>query len=171
MKRKVPLVFLDIIISWYSDLSCRVKWGEHFSEWFAISAGVRQGGVLSPDLYCLYVDDLIDNLKKLGKGCHLFNRFAATFFYADDMCVLAPSMKGLETMLKLCESYCLEWDIALNAKKSRNLYFGKRTTIAKEISLNGKKIEWAEEWPYLGVTLKSDKVFSYSVKDRIKKFY
>ena len=132
---------------------------------------MRQGGVLSPDLYCLYVDDLIIQLKRLNKGCHYFNRFAAAFFYADDMCVLAPSIKGLESMLKLCESYCIDWDIGLNAKKSKNLYFGKKTTVAHDIILNGNKVDWADEWRYLGVTLRSDKVFSCSVSDRIKKFY
>ena len=65
MERNVP---------WYSDLSCHVKWGEHFSDWFTISAGVRQGGVLSPDLYCLNVDDLIIQLKKLNEGCQPFRR-------------------------------------------------------------------------------------------------
>ena len=122
-----------------------------------------------PDLYCLYVDDLIIQLKKLNIGCHYLNHFAAVFFYADDMCVLAPSIKGLETMLRLCESYCIEWDIGLNAKKSRNLYFGKKKTITHDIILN--KVDWADEWSYLGVRLKSDKVFSCSVTERIKKFY
>ena len=168
MDRNVPLIFLDIIVSWYSNLSCRVKWGESFSDWFAITAGVRQGGILSPDLYCIYVDDLLNKLKSLGKGCYFINRFAGAFFYAD-MCVLAPSIKGLSLLLKLCESYCIEWDIGLNAKKSRNLYFGKRTKILHDIILNGNKVEWADEWPYLGVTLKSAKVFGCSVTDRIKK--
>ena len=99
------MMFLDVIISWYADLTCRVKWGEHFSDWFAISAGVRQGGVLSPDFYNIYVDDLITNIKKLNKGCHYFTHFAAALFYADDMCVLSPSIKGLHAMLKVCESY------------------------------------------------------------------
>ena len=171
MDRNVPLIFLDIIVSWYSNLSCRVKWGESFSDWFAITAGVRQGGILSPDLYCIYVDDLLNKLKSLGKGCYFINRFAGAFFYADDMCVLAPSIKGLSLLLKLCESYCIEWDIGLNAKKSRNLYFGKRTKILHDIILNGNKVEWADEWPYLGVTLKSAKLFGCSVTDRIKKLY
>ena len=171
MERNVPLVFLDIVISWYRDLSCRVKWGECFSEWFTITAGVRQGGVLSPDLYSIYVDELLAKLKRLGKGCYFLGRFAAAFFYADDMCVLSPSIKGLELLLQLCESYCCEWDIGLNAKKSRNLYFGKRTTISHDLILNGNVVEWADEWPYLGVTLKSSKVFDCSVTNRIKKFY
>ena len=167
----MPLIFLDIIISWYKGLSCRVKWGESFSEWFSITAGVRQGGVLSPDFYCIYVDELLTKLKKLNKGCYYLSRFAASFFYADDMCILSPSIKGLKILLQLCESYCIEWDIGLNAKKSRNLYFGKKTKISHDIVLNGNMVEWADEWPYLGVTLKSGKVFNCSVTDRIKNFY
>ena len=67
--------------------------------------------------------------------------------------------------------YCLEWDIALNAKKSKNLYFGKRTDIAHDIVLNGNAIEWVNEWVYLGVTLRSAKNFDCSVKERVKKFF
>ena len=43
MDREVPANFLNIIISWYSDLSCCVKWADEYSEWFCITAGVRQG--------------------------------------------------------------------------------------------------------------------------------
>ena len=171
MERQTPLVFIDIIISWYDGLFCRVKWGNFYSEWFQITAGVRQGGVLSPNFYCIYVDDLLLKLKSLQKGCHIQSRFAASFFYADDMCVIAPSIKALSSLFNACEAYCIEWDIGLNAKKSRNLYFGKRTSISHNIILNGNIVEWTDQWVYLGVTLKSNKKFDCSVTDRIKKFY
>ena len=80
MDRNVPLPLLNIIISWYNGLACRVKWGDCFSGWFDISAGVRQGGVLSPDLNSIYVDDLIKKLILLDKGCY----YAAALFYADE---------------------------------------------------------------------------------------
>ena len=171
IERQVPLAFLEIIISWYDGLRCRVKWGESFSPWFSITAGVRRGGVLSSDFYCIYVDGLLQQLKQLKKGCYFIRHFAATLFYADDMCVMSPSIKGLESLLRVCENYCAKWDINLNAKKSRNLYFGKRTDIKYDIILNGSKVEWAAQWKYLGVTLKSGKRFGCSVTDRIKKLY
>ena len=96
-------------------------------------------------MYSIYVDELLIKLKRLNVGCYYLNCFAAAFFYADDMCVLAPSIKGLQMLLRLCESYCIEWDIRLNEKKSRNLYFGKRTTIAHDIFLKGNKVEWADK--------------------------
>ena len=87
------------------------------------------------------------------------------------MAIMAPSLKGLDSMLQICGEYCLEWDICLNSKKSKNLYFGKRITITHDLILNGGKIEWVEEWVYLGVTLKSGKVFDCCVKERIRKFF
>ena len=171
MERKVPLQFLLIIISWYDGLTCRVKWGDCFSGWFAISAGVRQGGVLSPDFYSIYVDELITKLRSLNKGCYFFDVFAAALVYADDMAILAPSIKGLQLLLNVCEAYCSEWDICLNAKKTKNLFFGKPISTPCKTSLNGKEIEWVKEWSYLGVSLKSGKTFGCSVSDRIKKFY
>ena len=56
-------------------------------------------------------------------------------------------------------------------QKLRNLYFGKRTSISYTITLNNKPIEWADEWPYLGVTLRSGKLFDCSISERVRKFY
>ena len=171
MERNVPLVFLDMIMAWYDGLCVRVKWANHFSDWFSVTAGVRQGGVLSPDFYCIYIDDLIQKLKLLNKGCRYLDMFAAALMYADDMALLAPSLRGLKSLLDSCNNYCQDWDICLNAKKSRLLYYGKRVDVSYEIELNGNKIDWADEWVYLGVTLKSSLLFNCSITDRVKKFY
>ena len=138
---------------------------------FSVTAGVRQGGVLSPDFYSIYVDDLILKLRSLHKGCYFLEMFAAALFYADDVAILAPSIKGLSALLNVCSDYCAEWDIGLNPKKSKLLYFGKRTEVSYDVCLNGKKIDWVGEWTYLGVTLKSGSLFNCSINDRIKKFY
>ena len=158
-------------MSWYDGLFCQVKWGDKNSNWFVVTAGVCQGGVLSPNFYCIYVEDLLDALKRQKKGCYYLNIFAAAFIYADDMAVIAPSIKGLVSLLKTCESYCAEWDICLNAKKSRCMYFGKRINIQHNIILNGNAVEWTNKWPYLGVKLNSSKSFNCSVKEKVRKFY
>ena len=124
MARGIPKIFLDLIIYWYSNLKCRVKWDDSFSEWFAIKAGVRQGGILSPDFYCLYVDDLIAILKTKDVGCYVLSVFLASLIYADNVALLAPSVKGFCILLNACNDYCIEWDICLNARKSKLLYFG-----------------------------------------------
>ena len=148
-----------------------MRWGEEYSEWFFVSAGVRQGGVLSPDFYSIYVDDLIKRILLTGIGCYYLSVFAAALFYADDMAILAPSIKGLTKILTICNDYCIEWDVCLNAKKSKIVPFGKKLDVLPDVIVNGNKIELVKEWTYLGVTLRSDIVFNCSVAERIKKFY
>ena len=97
--------------------------------------------------------------------------FAAALIYADDMAVLAPSLKGLQKLLKLCEQYCNEWDIRLNGKKSKNMCFGKGPTPLYQPKIAGVSIEWVDQWVYLGITLQSDVKFSCSVDEMIRKFY
>ena len=171
MKRGIPKKFLDVIIAWYDGLQCRVRWDGYLGSWFSIQAGVRQGGVLSPDFYSIYVDELITILKSSGIGCYVHNIFAAAMFYADDMAIIAPSIKGLQRLLDICGAYCDKWDICLNAKKTRNMSFGTKKEVGFQVTLNGVNVQWAVEWKYLGVVLKSGKRFGCSVKDRVKSFY
>ena len=84
---------------------------------------------------------------------------------------MAPSIKGLSLLLEACGDYCMEWDIGLNAKKSKVLYFGRRVEDKADLSLNGKKIDWTDKWVDLGVTLKSSHLFNCSVDERAKKCY
>ena len=171
MEKGVPKIFLDIIMTWYDGLQCRVLWDGHYSEWFCITAGVRQGGVLSPIFYSLYVNELISILQSSNVGCHLADKFAAALIYADDMAVLAPSLKGLQKLLSLCENYCREWDIRLNSKKTKNLYFGKGVAPNMKLKLDGDFIDWVSQWKYLGLTLLSGNSFSCTFLETLNKFY
>ena len=52
-----------------------MRWGDTISDWFAVKAGVRQGGILSPDFYSIYVDDLVEILSAIGIACYLKDVF------------------------------------------------------------------------------------------------
>ena len=123
------------------------------------------------DLYCLYVDDLIRRLELLNVGCYILQMFLAALLYADDMALVAPSVKGLRLLLKECNEFCTEWDICLNTKKSKLMYFGKKCTDLFNPLLSGEPIEWVDSWKYLGVTVVSGRRFGCSATERIRKFY
>ena len=131
---------------------------------------MRQEGVLSPDFYCIYVDDLVQVISELGIGCHLKNKFLSLLLYADDMALVSPSLAGLQILLSVAETYCKEWDILLNAKKTKNMFFGKSRHLPA-LSLDGKDIEWVDSWKYLGVMLTSYKQFNCCIDEKIKSFY
>ena len=87
------------------------------------------------------------------------------------MAVLAPSIKGLQKLLDACNYYCVEWDIKLNEKKTKNIFFGTGSAPTHSLSLNGSIIPWEDQCLYLGMMLKSGPVFSCSMKETLGKFY
>uniref|UniRef100_A0A3P9H128 Reverse transcriptase domain-containing protein n=1 Tax=Oryzias latipes TaxID=8090 RepID=A0A3P9H128_ORYLA len=57
-KRGVPKCLVRILAYWYAQQTIQVKWGNQVSEPFKSTNGVRQGGILSPILFNLYLDEL-----------------------------------------------------------------------------------------------------------------
>ena len=53
--------------------------GEHIRTYFAISNGVKQGGVISPILFCVYMDGLLHKLQSTGVGCYMGGVYAGAF--------------------------------------------------------------------------------------------
>ena len=77
---------------------------------FYVSNGVRQGGILSPYLFIVYIDELSNMLNSAGIGCLIHNCCTNHVFYADDICVIAPSPSGLQGLLNICAKFGLEND-------------------------------------------------------------
>ena len=70
---------------------------------FQNSNGVKQGGILSPHLFNVYMDDLSVNLNKLQIGCLYGGTLINHLMYADDLCIFSPSVGGLRKLRLLCQ--------------------------------------------------------------------
>ena len=66
---------------------------------FPIVNGTRQGSVLSPALFSIYMDEILLNLRNLGVGCYVGEVFMGAMWYADDLVLLAPSRTAMQMML------------------------------------------------------------------------
>ena len=74
----------------YVNQTCYVKWPNKVSEPLTATNGVKQGAVISPMLFCVYIDNLFKDLNQLCLGCHIGPTFAGAFGYADDVSLIAP---------------------------------------------------------------------------------
>ena len=66
-----------------------------------VNNGVGQGRILSPYLFSVYIDVLLQNLKDSDFGCHIGDTFMGAVSYADDVKILAPSLTSLKQMLNI----------------------------------------------------------------------
>ena len=96
---------LRVIINLHSNMTSRVINNGHYSSWFFILQGSRQGGVVCPFMYLCYIDDLIRELCKCMDGFVLL--YALTV--ADDMLLLALFKAGLDKLLVICYQYSCKW--------------------------------------------------------------
>ena len=64
-----------LLITLYTNQIIRIKWGNTYSFRFSVLNGVKQGGVMSPILFTLYIYILLERLCKSYRGCYIGKRF------------------------------------------------------------------------------------------------
>ena len=98
-----------------------------------MSNGVKQGGVISPIFFSLYIDPLLDRLRMSGFGCHIKGVYMGALSYADDITIMCPSIGGLNEMLKICHSFAQSNSIIFNNKKTVCIKFGRKLLKIKKL--------------------------------------
>ena len=88
--KKLPPIVIRVLMFVYQEQTAWVKWGDARSECFGVSNGTRQGSVLSPIFFAVYIDDLLLELRRLGVGCHVGRIFVGAVGFADDLILVAP---------------------------------------------------------------------------------
>ena len=123
------------------------------SSYFHVKNGVRQGGILSPYLFTIYVNDLSEKLNTSMVGLHMCNVCINHIFYADDLCIMYSSPAGLQMLLDICANYALANDIVFNHKKSVYTVFkpDKFKLACPDIFIDGLPLTMVENAKYLGV--------------------
>ncbi len=148
-KNMCPTLARYLLLSYLSQKLC-VKWDGFATDSFHVTNGVKQGGVLSPILFAIYIDELLLRLREAGVGCHIGDTFMGAFGYADDIQLLAPTRKAMKIMLSICEQFSLEYQVMFNPDKSSLLIFGDTGYTCSPFVLNGKIIPRVTTDKHLG---------------------
>ena len=157
------MCIVRILTYWYASQQVYVRWRNTYSDGFATICGVRQGSVLSPYLFCVYMDDLSSDLNELNIGCILGNQKINHIMCAYDLLLLSPSATGLSTLIKTTELFGAAHDILFNSDKSKIMIFTckllDKNTVS-DFTISGCHIPLCNSFTYLGhilcVNMKDD---------------
>ena len=101
-----------------------------------------------------FVNAFITNIRSLSIGCTIKSVFLGCLLYVDDMLLLCPSVKGLQSTLDNCYVIANALKLTFNASKSACLTIGKLAkTLLKEMLLGAERLEWVTAITYLGIII------------------
>lgn len=109
----------------YSDVSYCVKFKDGLSQPIQSSYCVKQGCVLSPLLFNIFLYDFPGVFDPSCDPVNIFDQQLNCLMYADDLVLLSESYTGLQNCLNKLYSYTSRWNLAVNVNKTKVLFFNK----------------------------------------------
>ncbi|XP_039298009.1 uncharacterized protein LOC120354675 [Nilaparvata lugens] len=151
---RISTKMLRILQVIYSNSTARVWSQEGLSDAFETNTGVKQGCLLSPLLFALFLNDLEENMEG---GVKLNDTNIRILAYADDIVLLASNKLDLKKMITALEEYCRRWNLLVNLDKSKIVIFrnGGKQGRHEKWWYKGKPIEVVNSYKYLGINLTS----------------
>ena len=165
--------FLLALKALYKDVCCSVDVNHTLTDWFDVNNGVKQGCILSPTLFAMFIDDLVTELKVKQLGVNCQTCMLSCLLYADDIVLLAPSAKNLQGLINVVAEWCMKWNMHLNLEKTNVVHFRKnlrskaRSTF--HFTFRGDEISYTSQYKYLGLVLNEHLNWSNSLENIVCK--
>jgi len=147
---------VTLLAYWYSHQEICVRWRNTLSSSFKVSNGTRQGGVLSPVLFTIYIRKLLSDVCDLRIGCNIGGVFYNVLSYADDIVLLAPSWAALQTLINALHDCAINIDMLCNTKKTVCMVFEPKcrkkslNVTFPQFTLGDNTLQFVDEFKYLG---------------------
>ena len=117
---------LESIKTLYAECKASVNVNGSYTDFFNITAGVKQGDVISPTLFSIFIDDLVKGIKQLDLGVEIDTNFQVSILlFADDIVLIAPNEVNLQLMLDYLAKWCVENRMEVNINKTKVIHFRK----------------------------------------------
>ena len=153
------------VTSLYSQSRSCVRILGRKSQMFNVGAGLRQGCVLSPLLFIIYMDRIVR--RSLGQECVTIGNVGVShLLFADDLAILASSPSDLQRALDRIAGECNSASMRINTAKTETMAIS-RTPSQCTLHVSGVPLRQVEKFTYLGVSFSSDGTLGGEIDRRI----
>ena len=112
-----------LIKDWYSESFGVVKIRDRMSARFPLSRGVKQGSVLSPTLFNIVINSLLQHLKNTGQGINVSGLEVGSTAHADDIRASSCSVEGIQCLGQCVDTFTSDNSLKLNSEKTELIQF------------------------------------------------
>ena len=162
--------FLAFLKGLYNGSVVQVRIDDRLGEEFAVTKGLRQGCVLSPLLFSLYINSLVSELKSRDCGILCGGRMVSSLLFADDTALLAENAEDMKRSLQCLQAWCEKWFVEINAEKSAMMHMRKRGAdgCSDTFNIGENEIPFVSTYKYLGCVVDEFLDCSSMVEHRVK---
>jgi hypothetical protein len=148
----------NLVYNLHENATSAVKWIGQTSTFFKVSQGVRQGVILSADLYNIYVNPLLDRLNKTGLGAKVGDIICNTSACADDVTINTYSDHDVQILLDIVADFANQERYELQPSKTNSVRIkpSHRLSISGEMQtllLNDSEIPEVEQATHIGLKI------------------
>ena len=145
--------FLACLQALYTGVTSSVRINNDLSPSFPINCGVKQGCPLSPTLFNIFINDLIEYLNEGCEGITFGDCKLNALLYADDLILIAENPHKLQSLLQSLSHWCLNNGMTINPEKTKIMHFRtpRKTICNHKFLCCGMTIEYTASYKYLGI--------------------
>ena len=153
LKAGINSTILTSIKALYRNTNSVVKVNNELSFPIMINHGVKQGYPLSPTLFNVFINDLIDFLNQESNGINFGKCQINALVCADDLVLIADKPDTLDKLLLTLNQWCIENRMCINPDKTKVIHFRQPKKQKCEFTFTcGKdRIDYIDNYKYLGV--------------------
>ncbi|KAG1672188.1 Nuclear receptor subfamily 2 group E member 1 [Nymphon striatum] len=157
-----------LITALYMNQSAVMRVGGNTSDKCTLGRGVRQGCLMSPVLFNIYGEAMIqDALHEMDVGVSIGGRSVKAVRFADDTALVASSVSDLQMMMDKLNASVELYGMRINEKKTKVMKITRYQYEVINITLKGRKLEQVRQFKYLGSILDDEGKCTKDVKARI----
>ena len=145
-----------LIKSGYTNFQCTAFIAGKVGEWFLAEQGVHQGAPLSMGLYCVFINDLLQQLRQCQFGIKIGEIDVTSPAHADDIALLALYKVCLNGLLKICHEYSKNWRFRFNELKTEFMMWGSDHDPKVKVNFGNEILNQSKTCKHMGVILCTD---------------